>query len=105
MRSLKPDVPLPMNRQEMRDWWGWDELDVLLVNGDAYVDHPSFGIALIGRALVDAGFRTGIVAQPQCDEDFTLMGAPRLFVGVSAGNIDSMLNHYTAARKRRNDAV
>jgi uncharacterized radical SAM protein YgiQ len=101
MRSLKPDVPLPMNRQEMRAWWGWDELDVLLVNGDAYVDHPSFGIALIGRALVEAGFRTGIVAQPQCDEDFTLMGAPRLFVGVSAGNIDSMLNHYTAARKPR----
>ncbi len=93
--------PLPMSRAEMRDWWGWDELDVLLVNGDAYVDHPSFGIALIGRSLVAAGFRVGIVAQPQCDEDFTLMGRPRLFVGVSAGNIDSMLNHYTAARKPR----
>lgn len=101
MRSLKPDVPLPMSRQEMQDWWGWDELDVLLVNGDAYVDHPSFGIALIGRALVDAGFRTGIVAQPQCDEDFLVMGRPRLFAGVSAGNIDSMLNHFTAARKPR----
>ncbi|GDY15001.1 YgiQ family radical SAM protein [Planctomycetota bacterium] len=93
--------PLPMSRTEMRDWWGWDELDILLVNGDAYVDHPSFGIALIGRALVAAGFRTGIVAQPQCDEDFLLMGRPRLFAGVSAGNIDSMLNHYTAARKPR----
>ncbi len=93
--------PLPMSRAEMRDWWGWDELDVLLVNGDAYVDHPSFGIALVGRALVAAGFRTGIVAQPQCDDDFLLMGRPRLFAGVSAGNIDSMLNHYTAARKPR----
>jgi len=93
--------PLPMNRAEMRDWWGWDALDVLLVNGDAYVDHPSFGIALVGRALVAAGYRTGIVAQPQCDEDFLLMGRPRLFVGVSAGNIDSMLNHYTAARRPR----
>jgi uncharacterized radical SAM protein YgiQ len=101
MKSLKPDVPLPMSREEMREWWGWDELDVLLVNGDAYVDHPSFGIALVGRALVDAGFRTGIVAQPQTDEEFLVMGRPRLFVGVSAGNIDSMLNHYTAARKPR----
>lgn len=101
MRSLVPDVPLPMDRREMREWWGWDELDVLLVNGDAYVDHPSFGIALIGRALVDAGFRTGIVAQPQRDEDFLVMGRPTLFCGVSAGNIDSMLNHFTAARKPR----
>jgi uncharacterized radical SAM protein YgiQ len=101
MPSLVPDVPLPMSRAEMHTWWGWDELDILLVNGDAYVDHPSFGIALIGRALVDAGFRVGIVAQPQCDEDFLVMGRPTLFVGVSAGNIDSMLNHYTAARKPR----
>ena len=101
MKSLVKDVPLPMSRAEMAEWWGWDELDVLLVNGDAYIDHPSFGIALIGRALVDAGFRTGIVAQPQCDEDFLVMGRPALFVGVSAGNIDSMLNHYTAARKPR----
>lgn len=101
MTPLVDNAPLPMSRQEMQDWWGWDELDVLLVNGDAYVDHPSFGIALIGRCLVDAGFRTGIVAQPQCDEDFLVLGRPRLFVGVSAGNIDSMLNHYTAARKPR----
>ena len=101
MQSLLPDVPLPMSRTEMREWWGWDELDILLVNGDAYVDHPSFGIALIGRVLVDAGFRTGIVAQPQCDEDFLVMGQPKLFAGVSAGNIDSMLNHYTAARRIR----
>jgi uncharacterized radical SAM protein YgiQ len=93
--------PLPMSRAEMRDWYGWDEIDVLLVNGDAYVDHPSFGIALIGRVLVAAGFRTAIVAQPQCDEDFLVCGVPRLFAGVSAGNIDSMLNHFTAARKPR----
>ena len=92
---------LPMSRTEMREWWGWDALDILLVNGDAYVDHPSFGIALIGRCLVAAGFRVGIAAQPQCDEDFLVMGRPELFVGVSAGNIDSMLNHYTAARKPR----
>ena len=101
MRRPDSDKPLPMSQAEMRDWWGWDELDILLVNGDAYVDHPSFGIALIGRSLVDAGFRVGIVAQPQCDEDFLVCGRPRLFVGVSAGNIDSMLNHYTAARKPR----
>jgi uncharacterized radical SAM protein YgiQ len=101
MQSLKPNVPLPMSRAEMREWWGWDELDVVLINGDAYVDHPSFGIALIGRSLVAAGFRTGIIAQPQCDEDFLVLGMPKLCVGVSAGNIDSMLNHYTAARKPR----
>lgn len=101
MQSLIPNVPLPMSRAEMQEWWGWDELDILLVNGDAYVDHPSFGIALIGRSLVDAGFRTGIVAQPQCDDDFLVMGRPALFVGVSAGNIDSMLNHFTAARRPR----
>lgn len=101
MHSLVPDVPLPMSRAEMRDWWGWDELDVLLVNGDAYVDHPSFGIAIIGRVLVDAGFRTGIIAQPQGDDDWLALGRPRLFVGVAAGNLDSMLNHYTAARRLR----
>lgn len=101
MHSLIPDVPLPMSRAEMRDHWGWDELDVLLVNGDAYVDHPSFGIAIIGRVLVEAGFRTGIVAQPQNDEDWLALGRPKLFVGVAAGNLDSMLNHYTAARRLR----
>ncbi len=101
MQSRIPNVPLPMSRAEMHEWWGWDSLDVLLINGDAYVDHPSFGIALIGRSLVDAGFRVGIVAQPQCDDDFLVMGQPELFMGVSAGNIDSMLNHYTAARRPR----
>ena len=85
---------------------GWDELDVVLVNGDAYVDHPTFGIPLIGRLLAARGFRVGIISQPRWDEasyaqDFAACGRPRLFFGVSSGNMDSMVNHYTAARKRR----
>lgn len=103
MHSQVANVPLPMTRTEMREWWGWDGLDVLLVNGDAYVDHPSFGIALIGRVLVEAGFRTGIIAQPQKDEDWLALGRPELFIGISAGNIDSMLNRYTAARRLRSE--
>jgi uncharacterized radical SAM protein YgiQ len=101
--SRQPDVPLPMTRAEMREWWGWDGLDVLLVTGDAYVDHPAFGAAVIGRVLVDAGFRVGVVAQPQSDADWLALARPRLFVGVTAGNLDSMLNRYTAARKRRSE--
>lgn len=82
-----------------------DELDVLLVSGDAYVDHPSFSMALLGRLLVAHGFRTGIVTQPRWTDadDLTAMGRPRLFAGVSAGAIDSMLAHYTAFRKKRHD--
>ncbi len=84
---------------------GWDELDVLLVSGDAYVDHPSFGAAIIGRALEQRGFRVGIVAQPRWDrpDDLLVMGAPRLFVGVTAGNMDSMLNRLTAQKKLRSE--
>ncbi|WP_027185477.1 YgiQ family radical SAM protein [Desulfovibrio inopinatus] len=95
---------LPMTRDEM-DALGWDELDVLLVSGDAYVDHPSFGVPLLGRWLVEHGFRTGIVAQPPWDriDAMTVMGRPRLFVGISAGCLDSMLAHYTAFRKKRRD--
>ncbi|HNY27689.1 MAG TPA: YgiQ family radical SAM protein [Candidatus Sumerlaeota bacterium] len=95
---------LPMSRAEM-ELRGWDELDVLLVTGDAYVDHPSFGMAVIGRALEAAGFRVGIVAQPDWTkpDDFTVMGAPRLFVGVTAGAMDSMVANYTANRKPRHD--
>jgi uncharacterized radical SAM protein YgiQ len=95
---------LPMSRTEM-ELRGWDELDVLLVTGDAYVDHPSFGMAVIGRALEAAGFRVGIVAQPDWTkpDDFTVMGAPRLFVGVTAGAMDSMVANYTANRKPRHD--
>ena len=95
---------LPMNRAEMQAL-GWKELDVLLVNGDAYVDHPAFGPVLLGRWLVAHGFRVGIVAQPrwQSPDDLLVMGRPRLFVGVSAGALDSMLAHYTAFRKKRHD--
>jgi uncharacterized radical SAM protein YgiQ len=93
-----------MSREEM-DRRGWTELDVLLVSGDAYVDHPSFGVALLGRWLCSNGFRVGIVAQPRWigPEDFACMGRPRLFAGVTAGTVDSMLAHYTAFRKKRSD--
>lgn len=96
---------LPMSRAEM-DRLGWQELDVLLVSGDAYVDHPSFGIPLLGRLLVAHGLRTGIIAQPDWErgpEALTGMGRPRLFAGLSAGALDSMLAHYTAFRKKRHD--
>lgn len=84
---------------------GWDGLDILLVSGDAYVDHPSFGVSLLGRLLEDEGYRVGIIAQPRWDspEDFMALGRPRLFVGVSSGALDSMLAHYTAFRKLRRD--
>ncbi len=84
---------------------GWTELDVLLVTGDAYVDHPSFGMAIIGRALESRGFRVGIVAQPRWSstEDLLVMGRPRLFVGVTAGTMDSMLNRLTAQKKLRSE--
>ncbi|MDD2219072.1 MAG: YgiQ family radical SAM protein [Desulfoplanes sp.] len=93
-----------MSRREMTNI-GWDELDVLLVSGDAYMDHPSFAMALLGRLLIAHGFRTGIVAQPAWDtpDDVLVMGRPRLFAGVGAGAIDSMLAHYTAFRKKRSD--
>lgn len=95
-----------MTREEMA-LRGWDELDVLLITGDAYVDHPSFGAAMIGRVLEAEGLRVGIVAQPDWRTlpSITLMGAPRLFVGVTAGNLDSMLSNYTAARHRRKEDV
>ncbi len=101
-----PAQPLfvPMSAQELRTL-GWDGLDVLLINGDAYVDHPSFGVVLLARWLIRHGFRTGIVAQPRWDtpEDLLVMGRPRLFAGVSAGALDSLLAHYTAFRKKRHD--
>lgn len=103
-KSLDQPEFLPMTRQEM-DRLGWTELDVLLVSGDAYVDHPSFAMALLGRTLVAHGFRTGIITQPGWTDcrDVTVMGRPRLCAGVSAGAIDSMLAHYTAFRKKRSD--
>lgn len=95
---------LPMFREDM-ERRGWEELDVLFVTGDAYVDHPSFGVALLGRWLEAHGFRVGIVAQPRWTgiEDVVRLGKPRLFVGVTAGTIDSLLAHYTAFRKKRSD--
>lgn len=95
---------LPTTREEMQ-WRGWDELDVLLVSGDAYVDHPTFGIPALGRWFERLGLRVGIVSQPRWDvvDDFLVMGRPRLFVGVSAGTVDSMINNYTANKKVRSD--
>src|SRR6476659_8246888 len=95
---------LPTTRREM-DVLGWDRCDVIIVTGDAYVDHPSFGMAVIGRVLEAQGFRVGIIAQPDwtTTDDFQALGAPNLFFGVAAGNMDSMINRYTADRKRRND--
>jgi len=84
---------------------GWQELDVVLVTGDAYVDHPSFGAAIIGRVLEAAGYRVGVIAQPEwrAPDAFRALGRPRLFFGVTAGNMDSMVNHYTAHKRRRSD--
>ncbi len=95
---------LPMSRAEM-DALGWDSCDVVLVTGDAYVDHPSFGMAVIGRVLEAQGFRVGIIAQPdwQSAEPFQALGRPNLFWAVTAGNMDSMINRYTADRKIRSD--
>jgi uncharacterized radical SAM protein YgiQ len=95
---------LPTTRAEMAER-AWDELDVLIVTGDAYVDHPAFGPILIARFLEGRGYRVGVVAQPRWDspEDIARMGRPRLFVGVSAGNLDSMLNKLTAQKKVRSE--
>ncbi|TSE25468.1 Ribosomal protein S12 methylthiotransferase RimO [Tepidimonas sediminis] len=95
---------LPMSRAEM-EALGWDSCDVILVTGDAYVDHPSFGMAVIGRVLEAQGFRVGIIAQPDWHsaEAFKVLGRPNLFWGVTAGNMDSMINRYTADRKIRSD--
>ncbi|NKE64429.1 YgiQ family radical SAM protein [Ramlibacter sp. RBP-2] len=95
---------LPMSRAEM-DKLGWDSCDIVIVTGDAYVDHPSFGMAVIGRVLEAQGFRVGIIAQPdwQSAEPFKALGKPNLFFGVTAGNMDSMINRYTADRKIRSD--
>jgi uncharacterized radical SAM protein YgiQ len=95
---------LPMSRAEMTAL-GWDACDIVLVTGDAYVDHPSFGMAIIGRLLEAQGFRVGIIAQPdwQSAEPFRALGKPRVFFGVTGGNMDSMVNRYTADRRLRHD--
>ncbi|MCH8499471.1 MAG: YgiQ family radical SAM protein [Marinobacter sp.] len=99
-----PSPFLPMSRDEM-DQLGWDSCDIIIVTGDAYVDHPSFGMAVIGRTLEALGFRVGIIAQPDwhSKDDFMKLGRPNLFFGVAAGNMDSMINRYTADRKVRSD--
>ena len=95
---------LPMSRAEM-DLLGWDSCDVIIVTGDAYVDHPSFGMAIIGRVLEAQGFRVGIIAQPDWHsaDSFAALGRPNLFFGITAGNMDSMVNRYTADRRLRSD--
>ena len=94
---------LPITREEV-DMRGWEELDVILISGDAYVDHPAFGTAVIGRILESEGLRVAIVPQPNWQDDlrdFKKLGRPRLFFGVTSGCMDSMVNHYTASRRRR----
>ncbi len=95
---------LPMSRAEM-DKLGWDECDIILITGDAYVDHPSFGMAIVGRLLEAQGFRVGIIAQPDWHsvDPFRTLGKPKLFFGVTAGNMDSMVNRYTSDRRLRSD--
>jgi uncharacterized radical SAM protein YgiQ len=103
-KRFGPAPFLPMSRAEM-DVLGWDSCDIVIVTGDAYVDHPSFGMAVIGRTLEAQGFRVGIIAQPdwQRVDAFKVLGKPNLFWGVAAGNMDSMINRYTADRKIRSD--
>ncbi len=95
---------LPTTREEM-DALGWDSCDIIIISGDAYVDHPSFGMAVIGRVLEAQGFRVGIIAQPdwQSKDAFMGLGKPNLFFGVTAGNMDSMINRYTAEKRMRHD--
>ncbi|MBN2047597.1 MAG: YgiQ family radical SAM protein [Anaerolineaceae bacterium] len=100
--NKKTPLYLPTTAAEISDW-GWDALDVILVSGDSYIDSPFIGAALIGRVLVNAGFRVGIIAQPDIDSaaDIARLGEPRLFWGITAGSIDSMVANYTASRKPR----
>jgi uncharacterized radical SAM protein YgiQ len=95
---------MPTSREEM-DRLGWDACDVILVTGDAYIDHPSFGAAVIGRVLEEQGFRVGIIAQPawRSTEAFMALGRPEVMFGITAGNMDSMVNHYTSERRIRSD--
>lgn len=102
-RSLLEWLPITAKEVELR---GWDELDVVLITGDAYVDHPSFGAAVIGRIIESEGFRIGLIPQPNWRDDlrdFKKFGKPKYFFGVTAGNMDSMVNHYTANRRKRSD--
>jgi len=93
---------LPISKQDVAGR-GWKECDIILVSGDAYVDHPSYGAAIIGRILEDAGYKVGIIAQPdwKTSQDFLALGRPKLFFGITAGNLDSMVSNYTASKKPR----
>jgi uncharacterized radical SAM protein YgiQ len=104
LAGAQPARFLPTSRAEM-DVLGWDHCDVIIVTGDAYVDHPSFGMAIIGRVLEASGFKVGIIAQPDwhSTRDFEALGKPRLFFGVTGGNMDSMVNRYTSDRRVRSD--
>ena len=96
---------LPTTKKEV-EALGWSELDVIIISGDAYVDHPSFGPAVIGRWLEAMGLKVAIVPQPNWQDDgrdFAKLGRPRLFFGITAGNMDSMVNHYTATKRLRHD--
>ena len=100
-----PSMFLPITLEEVKRL-GWSEVDIVIVSGDAYVDHPSFGTAVIGRTLEAAGYRVAIIPQPNWRDDlrdFRKFGQPRLFFGVTSGVMDSMVNHYTAARRLRHD--
>ena len=93
---------LPITKQEMTAL-GWEQPDFVIVTGDAYVDHPSFGTAIISRVLEHNGYKVAIIPQPTNDNDYMRFGAPRLAFLVNSGNIDSMVAHYTAAKKKRSD--
>ena len=96
---------LPTTKKEM-ELRGWDQADVILITGDAYIDHPSFGAAVIGRIIEQQGYKVAILPQPNWRDDlrdFKKLGAPRLFFGITAGNMDSMVNHYTALKRIRTD--
>ena len=102
-----PNPPiLPMSFKEAKKL-GISQFDIILITGDAYIDHPSFGTALIGRVRWDAGYTIGVIAQPNwtSDNDFTVLGKPRLFFGISSGNVDSMVNNFTPNLKRRSKDV
>ena len=105
MKTFRPEAWLPTTKKEV-EARGWDYIDVILFSGDAYVDHPSFGAAVIGRTLEALGLRVAIVPQPDWRgdyRDFKKLGIPRLFFGVSPGAMDSMINHYTANKRLRSD--
>src|SRR5262245_37968629 len=103
-RARAATPPLPLTREELLAR-GWDEVDVVFVTGDAYVDHPSFAMALLGRLLESEGYRVGIVSQPdwRTCQPWREFGRPRLFFAISAGNMDAMINHYNTNKKVRND--